>query len=164
MKTEQSLLKTPVEPFASFPGSAQVAGTVPIARRKATTVDGRRAATNVYADIPPSVYATFIATWTALLAVFWVTFAESPSTAFLLVVCTILAVMFFGVPIVMSRSGGKGSFAGPGLGDFLRGKLETINGAVDGLDALVQIVVVPACLTFGGVIISLIIDFDRVAF
>jgi hypothetical protein len=159
MKTEQSLRKTPVEPIATLPGHLGAAGI-------GATVDLRmpsRAAGigTVYADVPPSVYGTFIACWTALIAVFWFTFAESPNAAFMVAISTAFGIMFFGVPIVMNRLGYRQPWSGPGLADFLRGKVQTLTGSVNGFDAFVQITVVPVCLTIGAVMISFIIDLDR---
>ncbi len=162
MKTEQSLRKTPAEPLATFPDS-HLAGTAP-----ATTVRARfrtaQATKVVYRDIPPSVYGVFISAWTALIAVFWFTFAESPNAAFMVAISTAFGIMFFGLPITMSRMGNPKPWAGPDLPHFLRGQVQTLTGAVNGLDALIQVIVVPACLTIGAIVISFIVDVDRMAF
>ena len=158
MKTEQSLRKTSVEPIATLPGSH-------LAGARATTelrAPSRRAvARATYADVPPSIYGTFIACWMALLTVFWFTFAESPNAAFMVGISSALAIMFFGLPIAMNRLGYRQPWSGPGLADFMRGKVQTLTGSVSGFDALVQISVVPVCLTIGAVMISFIIDLDR---
>jgi hypothetical protein len=164
MKTETSLRKTPVEPLAVMP-DARLAG-IPAhatahARLKEIARARPRAAT--YPDIPPSVYSTLIGCWTALLAVFWLTFAESPNAAFMVAVSTAFAVMFFGVPIVLNRIGYRRPLSGPSLGAFLRGSVQTIYGPVNGVDALVQVIVVPACLTIGAILISFIVNLDRMA-
>ena len=164
MKTEQSLRKTPVEPLATLPGSHLATfGAGATAELRAPSRATRIARTS-YADVPPSVYATFIACWTALLAVFWFTFAESPNAAFMVSISTGLAIMFFGVPITMNRLGYRQPWSGPGLADFLRGKVQTLYGPVNGVDALVQITVVPVCLTIGAIMISFVIDLDRFAY
>ena len=95
------------------------------------------------------------------MSVFWVTFAESPNAAFMVGICTALGVMFFGVPIVLNRLAYRQPWSGPKLGAFLRGRVQTLYGPVEGLDALVQVVVVPACLTIGAIAISFIINLDR---
>jgi type IV secretory pathway VirB2 component (pilin) len=161
VKTEQSLLKTPTEPVAVLP-SGQLSR---VHARRHTQVLERRAPAPVisrtYTDVPPTVYATFIGCWAALVVVFWFTFAESPNAAFMVAISTALALMFFGVPIVLSRTGSQPPFTVRGLDQFLRGRVQTLTGPVNGLDALVQIVVVPVCLTIGAIAISLIINLDR---
>ena len=49
------------------------------------------------------------------------------------------------------------------LSTFLRGRFDTIDGSISGLDALVQVIVVPACLTLGGIAIGFIIHAARLA-
>ncbi len=161
MKTEQSLLKTPADPLAALPeprlarvGAAPVTVRAPLRAAKAAKV--------IYGDIPASVYGTFIFAWTALMTVFWFTFAESPNAAFMVAISTAFGIMFFGVPLVMSRMDHQPQpWAGPDLPQFLRGQVQTLTGPVNGFDALVQCLVVPVCLTIGAVAISVIINLDR---
>ena len=162
MKTEQSLRKTPVEPIATLPDSRWAAPGVGATVEVRAPSRPARIAEAAYADVPPSVYATFIGCWTALMAVFWFTFAESPNAAFMVAISTAFFVMFFGVPITMNRLGYRQPWSDVGLGDFLRGKIQTLTGPVNGVDALVQITVVPVCLTIGAIMISFIIDLDRI--
>ena len=162
MKTEQSLRKTPVEPIATMPGSHLTGAGPATDLRAPSRASGIAKAT--YADVPPSMYGTFIACWMALLAVFWFTFAESPNAAFMVGIVSATAIMFFGLPIAMNRLGYRQPWSGPGLGDFVRGKVQTHYGPVSGMDALVQITVVPVCLTIGAVMISFIIDLDRMVY
>jgi hypothetical protein len=156
MKTEQSLRKTPVEPFASFPetqlagfpaGAVARTGAYPKVVKRTPAME--RA--GVFADLTPSVYASLILSWACFMTIFFVTFAASPFTLFILVLCTVYAVMFFGVPLTMNRLGAKQSWSDPGLVAFLRAKVDTIYGPVNGFDALVQVILVPACLTIGGI-------------
>jgi hypothetical protein len=44
---------------------------------------------------------------------------------------------------------------------FLRGTVQTIDGPVKGFDALVQVILVPACLSLGGVAIGVIVTLAR---
>ena len=166
MKTEQALRKTPAEPVAVMP-ETQLTGypAQPQVQRTEVFRQARpRTGAAVYSDIPPSVYGSLILTWAALMSVFWMTFAESPNAAWMVTISTAFAIMFFGVPIVLNRLGYRQPWSGPGLGDFLRGNVQTLTGPVNGVDALVQVIVVPACLTIGAAFISLIIDLDRMAF
>ena len=164
MKTEQSLRKTPVEPIATLPDSLFAAAGSGVTAELRAPNRSARVTQVTYGDVPASVYGTFIGCWTALMAVFWFTFAESPNAAFMVAITTVVFVMFFGVPIVMNRLAYRKPWSGPGLVDFLHGKLQTLTGPVSGIDALVQITLVPVCLTIGAGVISFIIDLDRMAY
>jgi hypothetical protein len=115
----------------------------------------------VHGDIHPAVYKLFTASWAALIAVFVATFAESPFTLFMLAVVIGYAIMFFGVPYVMSRQTqpetkvGKVPFA-----DFMRGQVQTLTGPVSSYEALIQVLMVPVCLTLGAIAIGFIVHLE----
>ena len=115
----------------------------------------------VHGDLHPAVYKLFTASWAALIAVFLATFAESPFTLFMLAVVIGYAIMFFGVPYVMSRVAqaetdvSKVSFA-----DFLRGQVQTLTGPLSSSEALMQVLMVPVCLTLGAVAIGTIVHIE----
>ncbi len=118
-------------------------------------------AVKVAPEMHAAVYHVFLATWTAFMAIFWLTFASSSQTLFLLTFISIYAAVFFGLPVWMNRKGrfmecGQGSFR-----EFLRGRVATIDGSVTGWEALVQVILVPACLSVGGVFIAFIINASR---
>lgn len=51
----------------------------------------------------PHVYRIALACWACFLAVFWATFWVSSNALFQVVIGTVYAVVFFGVPYEMSR-------------------------------------------------------------
>ena len=166
MKTEQSLRKTPVEPLATFPATGLAGSSAGAAARSGTYAKIVKPApaiaqAGVFADLTPSVYAALVLSWVCFMTIFFVTFAGSPFTLFMLVLCTFYAVMFFGVPLAMNRFGAKQSWSDPGLTAFLRGKVDTLYGPVKGVDALVQVILVPACLTIGGIGIAVAVASAR---
>jgi len=115
----------------------------------------------VHGDLHPAVYKLFTACWAALIAVFVATFAESPFTLFMLAVVTGYAVMFFGVPYVMSRQALRETNIGQvPFGDFLRGKVQTLTGPLSSADALMQVMMVPVCLTLGSIAIGFIVHLE----
>jgi len=134
------------------------ASTERVAYRKTAARVVRKA---VHADLHPSVYKLFTASWAALIAVFVATFAESPFTLFMLAVVIGYAIMFFGVPYVMSRVAkpetnvGSTSFA-----DFLHGQVQTLTGPVSSAEALMQVLMVPVCLTLGALAIGFIVHLE----
>lgn len=158
MKTEQSLRKTPVEPLAVFPATPFTGTPSGIAAGIGARIVRRAPAfvrAGVFADLTPSVYAALVLCWMAFMSIFFVTFARSPFTLFMLVLCSVYAAMFFGVPIAMNRIGARESWSDPGISAFVRAKVDTLYGPVNGFEALVQVVLVPACLTIGGIGIAL---------
>jgi hypothetical protein len=108
----------------------------------------------------PGVYKIALLCWAGFLSVFWVTFWVSANALFMVVIGTFYALMFFGVPIVMSRMAHTRPRA-LSLDAFLRGRFATFNGPVSGLDALLQVVLVPLCLGAGGIAIGTIIRLAR---
>src|SRR3954470_4560429 len=90
----------------------------------------------VHRDLHPGVYKLFVGCWTALIAVFLATFAESPFTLFMLSVVIGYAIMFFGVPYVMSRVARPETKVGEvSFGHFLRGQVQTLTGPISSVEA-----------------------------
>jgi hypothetical protein len=170
MKTAQSLRKFSGEPLAFLPDPpvqfvpAAPAAPAALRHRGAIRVTPRLAAPGVYADLVPSVYGALIVSWICFMAIFVVTFASSAPTMFMLALVGVYALMFFGVPLAMIRLGAKERWQGPGLVSFVRAKVQTLYGPVGGLDALIQVILVPACLTIGGIGIALAVAAARAAY
>jgi hypothetical protein len=125
-------------------------------------LDGRAAVTTVNKQLPNAVYGLFIACWALLLGVFAAVFEGNAQTLFNLGVVLFTGVMFFGVPIVISRAGPKKAATAPGLADFLRGKFDTLTGPIAGVEALAQVLLVPVCLSLGAIAIAYILHEDYV--
>lgn len=167
MKTEQSMRKFPGEPLPLLLDSpVQFVPATPAALRHpgVTRVTPRLAAPGVYSDLVPSVYGVFIVSWLCFMAIFLFTFAQSATTMFMLALIGVYALMFFGVPIAMIRVGAREQWYGPDLASFVRAKVQTLYGPVNGLDALIQVILVPACLTIGGIGIALAVATARAAY
>jgi hypothetical protein len=127
------------------------------------------AAGRLQTALHPNVYKVAMVCWAGLLAVFWVTFWASASALFVVVVATGFALMFFGIPYIMSRMAAKNAVTpvpnAPGtFGAFLRAPFGTLNGHLSGFEALVQVILVPLCLAVGAVAISFMILADRIAY
>jgi hypothetical protein len=108
----------------------------------------------------PGVYKIALLCWAGFLSVFWITFWVSGNALFMVTVGTFYALMFFGVPITMSRMAPTRPREGS-LDAFLRGRFGTFTGPVTGLEALVQVILVPLFLGLGGVAIGTIIRLSR---
>jgi hypothetical protein len=116
----------------------------------------------------PHVYRIALACWICLLVVFWVTFWTSSNALFQVVIGTVYAFVFFGVPYEMSRIyRGKGApgkrTADKSLRQFLAESFRTRTGTMKGNEVLLQVVLVPVCLTIGGTAIATIIHAARAA-
>ena len=81
----------------------------------------------------------------AILLVFFFTFIGDPGTVFMIAVCAVYVIMFFGTPLVLSRiSKPRGDSAN--WADFMDEPVATFNGPMSGRAALLQICIVPLAL------------------
>ena len=94
---------------------------------------------HLFDDIPPSIRGGFGAAWAALFALFWGFFAWGLEAIFAVVVSTLFAIMYFGVPIIMARQ------TSPRSG-YLSSKIQTCTGPVSTSAAAVQIMLIPVAL------------------
>jgi hypothetical protein len=114
-------------------------------------------------DMHPAVYKLAVLCWAMLMAVFWITFFVSSNAIFMVTVSTFYAIMFFGIPFIFSRIAAKRKKPNfLSLGEFMRGRFDTIYGPIGGAEALLQVILVPLCLSIGGVAMMLIISYARV--
>jgi len=123
----------------------------------------RLAATPCRSAMHPAIYKLAVLNWAMLLVVFWVTFFVSANALFMVVVGTFYALVFFGVPFIMSRMAPKGDASPLSLDAFVRGRFDTFCGSVSGFDALLQVILVPFALSIGGMVIGYIIHSARIA-
>ncbi|MBN9546863.1 MAG: hypothetical protein J0I19_15460 [Alphaproteobacteria bacterium] len=117
----------------------------------------------VQAVMDPRIYKIALGCWIGFLAVFWLTFWMSANALFMVVISTVYAVMFFGVPYAMSRQVRDRPKTDKSLFAFLSQPFATIDGVMSGAEALLQVVLVPLCLTAGGIAIGIIIHAARAA-
>ena len=111
----------------------------------------------------PGVYKLALLCWVMLLGVFWITFAMSANAMFMVAIATGYAIVFFGVPFLMSRIAGISTTASISLRNFVDGRFDTINGPIGGLEALLQVILVPLSLSIGGIAIGFIIHAAKMA-
>jgi hypothetical protein len=111
----------------------------------------------------PRVYMVALACWIGFLAVFWMTFWISANALFMVAISTVYAVMFFGVPYAMSRQVRDRPQTARSFATFLRAPFATLNGTMRGSEALLQVILVPVCLTIGGIAIGFIIHAARIS-
>ena len=98
--------------------------------------------------IHPAVLAIVVSLYAALNLVFWATFVRDGETGLVLAVVGVLMIMYLGLifgGIALADSPAKGeterSFAA-----FLSGKVQIATGAINGHEAMLQIVFLPVCM------------------
>jgi hypothetical protein len=111
----------------------------------------------------PHVYRIALGCWMCFLAVFWATFWVSSNALFQVVIGTVYAVMFFGVPYEMSRFYPGKRTPDKSIWQFLAEPFRTRTGTMHGYEALIQVILVPVLLTIGGGAIGVIIHAARSA-
>jgi hypothetical protein len=94
---------------------------------------------HLFDDIPPSIRGGFAASWVALFALFWGFFAWGREATFAVMVSTLFATMYFGVPFIMARQ------TSPRTGYF-SSEIQTCTGPVSTSAAAVQIMLIPVAL------------------
>ncbi len=115
----------------------------------------------VEAMMHPHVYRIALGCWACFLAVFWATFWVSSNALFQVVIGTVYAVMFFGVPYEMSRIYPGKRTSDRSIWRFLREPFQTRTGTMQGYEALLQVILVPVLLTIGGTVIGIAIRSAR---
>ena len=118
-------------------------------------------ATPMNAIMHPHVYRVALLCWLCFLAVFWATFWTSSNALFQVVIGTVYAAMFFGVPYEMSRIYPGARRGGRSFWSFMRKPFQTRTGVMQGYEVLLQVILVPVLLTIGGTAIGIIIHLAR---
>jgi hypothetical protein len=118
----------------------------------------------IHADMHLGVYTALLGSWATFISLFWMTFAGNSQTVFLMTFILAFTLVAFGLPVVMNRTGKYLPGTQGTLGDFLKSRVATIDGSVTGIEALIQVILVPACLAVGGVAIGLIITASRFSY
>ena len=111
----------------------------------------------------PHIYRLAMLCWICFMTVFWVTFWVSSNALFMVVIGSVYAVMFFGVPYEMSRIYTSDRRGGQSIWRFLAQPFDTRTGVMRGYEALLQVIMVPLLLTIGGTVIGIIIRSARAA-
>lgn len=104
-----------------------------------------------FSDMHHGVYVISLLAWAWVLSAFWFTFGNQREGAFMVAISSFYFLIFFGIPILMTRTGRKISPALPNrqsFSEFLRSEVGTANGVLTGREALLQITLIPIGLAF----------------
>jgi hypothetical protein len=113
--------------------------------------------------LPTGVLAVGVVGYLGIVGAFWLAFGADPEAAGVLVVASLFAAMYFGLPLVMNRTASKhhADHAEQSMADFLTGDFDTLNGRVSGWSALIQFAFLPVALAFGALAFGVILTVLR---
>jgi hypothetical protein len=127
-----------------------------------------RAEPAVRQELHGAIHTVYVLCWVALFGIFALTFAGSPYALYMVGVAVLSSSSLFIVPALIMRAGRKAALtpaeAQGSIGEFLRGEFATLTGPLNGVEALIQVLLVPVCLTIGAVAISFIIQASKTAY
>jgi hypothetical protein len=119
-------------------------------------------------DLHGGIYAIYVLCWLALFGIFALTFLGHPYALYMVGDAVVSSSSLFIVPALIMRTGRKAALtprdATTSLGEFLRGEFDTLTGPLNGVEALIQVLLVPVCLTIGAVAISFIVQASRIVY
>lgn len=99
-------------------------------------------------DVPGTVGGLIAATYVTLIGALAIAMTGSPRSIFAIVIAGFFVAVFFAVPrIFLGVEAGAGRR--PALSQFMEEGMVTLTGHSSGSAALVQMLVVPVCLTLG---------------
>ena len=110
-------------------------------------------------ELPAGVMAIGVAAYAGLIGSFWIAFGGDGYTTLVLIVVSLFALMYFGLPWLMNRTATRhsaGKRRPQSVSDFLAGDFDTLNGRISGWSAFVQYAFLPVALAFGGLAIGII--------
>lgn len=99
-------------------------------------------------DVPAAVGGLVVASYVALLAVFFAFFAGSTLAFFSITICAVFVTVFFAVPRIFFAVEADPSRR-PNFSHFWHNGIQTLTGRTSGKDALIQMLIVPVFLAFG---------------
>ena len=132
-----------------------------IAEHRTVQTTALRRLSVLRSQMHPGVYKLAILCWAMFMAVFWTTFFISSNALFMVVIGTVYALVYFGVPIIMSRMAPKQDTGKLSFDEFIRGRFDTIYGPIEASEAMLQVILVPRSLSIGGIAIGIIIHYTR---
>ena len=108
--------------------------------------------------VHPRVLGILVTGYAMMLVSFWISFARDLETAALLTVVTVLMIIYFslvagGITLADTPAPGERQRS---FSEFLHGPVQTLTGVIDGREAAVQILLLPACLTTLAIAIGVI--------
>jgi hypothetical protein len=109
--------------------------------------------------LPSGVLAIGVSGYAGMLGSFWIAFGSESQVVFVLVIVTMFALIYSGLPLVMARAATLHSAQKRRpqyIADFVAGDFETLTGPISGWSALVQFAVLPIALAFGVLAIGII--------
>ena len=115
-----------------------------------------------------AVHKIYVLCWAALFSIFALTFAGDRYALFMVAVAVLSSSSLFIVPGLILRTERRAGLtprdAPASLGEFLHSEFDTLTGRINGVEALIQVLRVPVCLSIGAVAISFIVQASKIAY
>lgn len=128
------------------------------------TIRIRPASFYVNKEMHSGVYGVVLCCWSGFVAALWATFYLSSQALCMVAIGTAFGAVYFGVPMVLARVPSRRKVSPLSFGQFLYGKLDTLNGPVRGWEALLQVVLVPMVLAAAAPIFGVIVHLARAGY
>ena len=130
---------------ASWPATAAVAA-VPVVEIERATSAAAFSPTPAAPDVPASVGGLIAAAYIGLIGALALATARTADTAFVIAIAALFVAVFLAVPRLFFAVEPRGRTR-PSLTRFMHQGLHTYTGHSSGAAALVQMLIVPVCLT-----------------
>ena len=112
-------------------------------------------------ELPPFVYVTVFAAFAWILLASWVAFAGDADADLPLSFVVVLALVFFGLPILVYLTAKHLARKQAAQGDFLSERVQTWTETIGGGNAWLQILLIPAALALAATLIGAVNMFVR---
>jgi len=110
-----------------------------------------------YRDMPPAVYGLFAGIWAGLVVTYWAIFGAQLESGYMIGISTIVYLACAGLPIIILGNMMPKTEDAPRLSEFIDGEVETFTGRMEGVSALVQVLIIPVALTTATIIMGVIL-------
>jgi len=108
-------------------------------------------------ELPTAVYLSIIGAYTWMLAVAWIAFASPEDTDLDLAIVTVLAVIFFGVPLAIIHTAvGQGAGTLAPLRRFLLRPFDTYTVTMPAAQAWIEVAIIPVALALAATLFGLV--------
>ena len=107
------------------------------------------------AEFPAFVYVSVLAAFAWIMLASWLAFAGDMDAALALGIAVVLAIVFFGLPIIIRHVAIAFSHNKPRTtGDFLSAPVDTATGPLPGSSAWLQVLLIPLALALAATLIG----------
>lgn len=108
-------------------------------------------------EFPTVVYLSIIGAFAWMLAIAWIAFASADGTDLDLGMVTMLALMFFGIPLAMHHTSLRSTHEVPmRVRQFMRTSFDTYTGTMPAAQAWIEVAIIPVALALAATVFGLV--------